>query len=62
MRNYSKSQAHKGKTAYRTPSRWLAGRPEAFKRTPKTKLHQKFFVQGGAVYSGGNKIGKENRY
>lgn len=31
MRNYS-SRAHKGRAAYRTPSRWLAGRPEATKR------------------------------
>ena len=51
MRNYSKSQAHKGKTAYRTPSRWLAGRPEAFKRTPKTKLFNKKFGKNTAYLS-----------
>lgn len=37
MKNYA-SRAHKGKAAYRTPSRWLAGRPEAFKQRPQTKL------------------------
>ncbi len=38
MKGYSKASAHHGKTAYRTPSRWLAGKPEAFKRMPKTKI------------------------
>jgi hypothetical protein len=33
MKNYSKSSAHKGKTAYRTPSRWLATKgAESFKK------------------------------
>jgi hypothetical protein len=41
MKNYA-SNAHKGKTAYRTPSRWLAGRPEAFKRRTQTKLKNKY--------------------
>lgn len=41
MKNYA-SRAHKGKTAYRTPSRWLAGRPEVFKKQIDTKLHNKF--------------------
>lgn len=40
MKNYSKAGAHKGKAAYRTPSRWLAGRPEGFKKRPGTKLHR----------------------
>lgn len=40
MKNYSSNKAQKGKTAYRTPSRWLAGRPEVFKHSVKTKLHR----------------------
>ena len=43
MKNYSKSSTHKGRVAYRTPSRLLAGRPEAFKRRPDTKLVAKKF-------------------
>lgn len=38
MKKYSSNRAQKGKTAYRTPSRWLAGRPESFKRLPNSKL------------------------
>jgi hypothetical protein len=38
MKKYSSNRAQKGKTAYRTPSRWLAGQPEAFKKRPGTKL------------------------
>ncbi len=38
MKKYSSNRAQKGKTAYRTPSRWLAGRPEAFKRRENTKI------------------------
>ncbi|HLD61283.1 MAG TPA: hypothetical protein VJA27_04110 [Patescibacteria group bacterium] len=38
MKNYSSNRAQKGKTAYRTPSRWLAGKPEIFKRQADSKL------------------------
>jgi hypothetical protein len=38
MKQYSNNRAHKGRVAYRTPSRWLAGRPEHFKKIPTTKL------------------------
>ncbi len=44
MKNYA-SRAHKGKAAYRTPSRWLAGRPEAFKLRPNTKLQRGAYHQ-----------------
>ncbi|MBI2444336.1 MAG: hypothetical protein HYV42_03800 [Candidatus Magasanikbacteria bacterium] len=37
MKNYA-SRARRGRVAYRTPSRWLSGRPEQFKRLPNTKL------------------------
>jgi hypothetical protein len=39
MKNYSSNRAQKGKTAYRTPSRWLSGKPERFK-SEITKLHK----------------------
>ncbi|MEK7644167.1 MAG: hypothetical protein AAB390_02585 [Patescibacteria group bacterium] len=32
MKNYSSSKSQKGKTSYRTPSRWKATRPELTKR------------------------------
>ncbi len=43
MKNYSSSrvQKGKGKVAYRTPSRWLAGKPEQFKKMQHTKLHKR---------------------
>ena len=41
MKKYSSNRAQKGKTAYRTPSRWLAGRPEVFKRNQNSKLTQR---------------------
>lgn len=47
MKNYS-SRAHKGKAGYRTPSRWLASRPEAFKRRPNTKLSRHSGIPPGA--------------
>ncbi len=42
MKGYSKASAHRGRVAYRTPSRWLAGKPEAFKQRPNTKLNKDF--------------------
>jgi hypothetical protein len=40
MKQYSNNRTHKGRVAYRTPSRWLAGRPEVFKRQPDSKLNR----------------------
>jgi|GEM_PF-6459321 hypothetical protein len=40
MKNYSSNRAQKGKTAFRTPSRWIKTRPEIFKRLPNSKLHR----------------------
>jgi hypothetical protein len=37
MKNYSSNKAQKGKTAFRTPSGWLAGRPESIKRDPRAQ-------------------------
>jgi len=45
MKNYSRNRAQKGKTGYRTPSRWLAGSPEAFKRRMPSKLSGKHINQ-----------------
>ncbi|MBI5222693.1 MAG: hypothetical protein HY980_04360 [Candidatus Magasanikbacteria bacterium] len=39
MKNYSSNRAQKGKTAYRTPSRWIKNRPESFKKAQGTKLN-----------------------
>lgn len=39
MKNYSSNRAQKGKTAYRTPSRWIKNQPELFKKRAATKLH-----------------------
>jgi hypothetical protein len=36
MKNYSSNRAQKGKTAYRTPSRWKANQPEKFKKMKQT--------------------------
>lgn len=42
MKNYSSNRAQKGKTGYRTPSRWLSSRPELFKQnSAHTKLSRK---------------------
>ncbi len=41
MKNHSSARAQKGKTAYNTPHRWIAERPEAFKRKANTKLTRK---------------------
>ncbi len=43
MKNYSSSrvQKGKGKTAYRTPSRWLANKPEQFKKEAFSKLKKR---------------------
>jgi hypothetical protein len=46
MKKYSSNRAQRGKTAYRTPSRWLAGQPEYFKKNfsnlnrKSSKYHQ----------------------
>ncbi len=40
MKGYGNRRAQRGKVAYRTPSRWLAGQPEAFKQRPNTKLNK----------------------
>lgn len=41
MKNYSSNRAQKGKTAYRTPSRWIKNRPENFKKINNSKLRIK---------------------
>jgi len=41
MKNYSSNRAQKGKTAYRTPSRWIKDQPEFFKKRQDTKLSNK---------------------
>lgn len=38
MKNYSSNRAQKGKTAYRTPSRWIKNQPELFKKMQDNKL------------------------
>jgi hypothetical protein len=44
MKKYSSNRAGKGKTAYRTPSRWLSGQPEEFKRNEsRMKANNKKF-------------------
>jgi len=45
MKNYSSNKAQKGKTAYRTPSRWIKDQPEIFKRSQDSKLNnqRKYF-------------------
>lgn len=59
MKSYSKAASHKGKTAYRTPSRWLSGRPEAFKQTPGTKINNgRYFPPKADQPWAGKKIGK----
>ncbi|MBI4993236.1 MAG: hypothetical protein HZC26_03855 [Candidatus Magasanikbacteria bacterium] len=39
MKNYSSNRAQKGKTAYRTPSRWIKNQPELFKKMQDNKLN-----------------------
>lgn len=41
MKNYSSNRAQKGKTGYRTPSRWKAQRPEMTKRMKNDELRYK---------------------
>ena len=46
MKNYSSSKSQKGKTAFRTPSRWIKGQPELYKRKQGTKLNYKLHLAG----------------
>ena len=53
MKNHSSSRAGKGKTAYRTPHTWIAGRPELLKQknsnlmvnNKKFKTHPRSFTR-----------------
>lgn len=55
MKNYSSNRAQKGKTAFRTPSRWKAGQPEKFKRLPKKgKMSHGFNTTNSSHFGGHN--------
>lgn len=55
MKNYSSNRAQKGKTAYRTPSRWIKGQPEKHKKQNShlfrvKENHEYFGKQGGFTF------------